>query len=78
MTNYYRNLFIFALIATIICYIISVVTFFIVDIPAICCVTAAFVAFVCSKVADDNYIEYLYWKRLDKECEKEEKNDAST
>ena len=68
MTNYYRNIFIFALIVTIIFYIISVVAFFIVDIPVICCVTAAFVAFICSNVADNNYREYLYWKRIDKEC----------
>lgn len=78
MTNYYRNIFIFALIVTIVCYIISVVTFFIVDIPAICCIAAAFVAFAFSNVADNNYREYLYWKRLDKDCEKGDKNDAST
>ena len=78
MTSYYRNIFIFALIVTIVCYIISVVAFFIVDIPVIICVHAAFVAFLCSKIADDNYREYLYWKRFDKECEKEEKNNAST
>lgn len=65
MTNYYRNIFIFALIATIVFCIISVATFFLVDIPVICCVTTAFVAFVFSNVADNNYREYLYWKRLD-------------
>lgn len=69
MTNYYKNLFIFALIVTIVCYIISVVTFFIVNIPVICCVTTAFVAFIFSNIADNNYREYLYWKRFDKECE---------
>ena len=55
MTNYYRNIFIFALIVTIICYIASAVTFFIVDIPVICCVTAAFIAFIFSNIADNNY-----------------------
>ena len=39
---------------------------------------ALFVAFICSNIADNNYREYLYWKRLDKECEKEDKNDAGT
>ena len=69
MTNYYRDIFIFALIVTIICYIFSVAAFFIVEIPAIGCIIAAFAAFICSNVADNNYREYLYWKRFDKEYE---------